>query len=135
MSHPRRGATPDAFASLFAELRGILKRQAGALSVSADAPDRYCVEAAIGPATLAAWGGKAKRPTIPVAWVEIGKAYVSFHLTGLQGAALRVSESLGARLHGKTCFNFSSSDPALFEELERLTARSIAALRKAGFCA
>ena len=123
------------FAAVFADLRAILKRQSTAFSVADDTPTRYCLEAPIGPATLKAWGGKAKRPTIPIAWTEIGKAYVSFHLMSLDAAPEPPSKALKARLQGKTCFNFSSPDPVLFTELEELTAKSTAAFRKAGFCA
>ena len=123
------------FESVFVDLRAILKRQSAAFSVSEDTPIRYCLEAPIGPATLKAWGGRAKRSTIPIAWTEIGKTYVSFHLMSLAAAPTPPSKALKARLQGKTCFNFSSPDPVLFEELEKLTATSIAAFRKAGFCA
>jgi hypothetical protein len=123
------------FDPVFAALRTILKKQGRSLSVADDTPTRYCLEAPIGPATLQAWGGKAKRPTIPVAWAEIGKSYVSFHLMALGAAPDVMSTPLKARLQGKTCFNFSKVDPALFEELETLTAKSIAAFRKAGYCA
>jgi hypothetical protein len=121
------------FDSVFAELRRILKRQGGTLSVSDDAPTRYCLEAPVGPATLKAWGGKARRPTIPVAWTEIGNAYVSFHLMGLGATPDTMSTALKSRLQGKTCFNFVKQDKVLFSELEELTARSIASFRKAGF--
>jgi hypothetical protein len=123
------------FDRVFSELKAILTRHAGTLSVSDDAPTRYCLEAAIGPATLRAWGGKAKRKTIPVAWAEIGKAYVSFHLMGLEAVSSGLSAALEARQQGKTCFNFSTSDAALFRELDAVTERSIAALRRAGYCA
>jgi len=126
--------TKNDFASVFADLRAILKRQSAAFAVADDTPTRYCLEAPIGPATLKAWGGKAKRPTIPIAWTEIGKSYVSFHLMALDAAPAPPSKALKARLQGKTCFNFSSPDPVLFEELEELTTKSIAAFRKAGFC-
>jgi hypothetical protein len=123
------------FESVFADLRAILTRQAGALAVSEDVPTRYCLEGAVGPATLKAWGGRAKRPTIPIAWAEIGKNYVSFHLMALGASPNALSKALKARLQGKTCFNFTSPDPVLFKELEEVTSRSIAAFRKAGFVA
>lgn len=123
------------FDAVFSELRAILTRHASTLTVSDDVPNRYCLEAPIGPATLKSWGGKVKRKTIPIAWTEIGKAYVSFHLMGLEAGAGAISPALKARLQGKTCFNFSHRDAALFEELEAVTAHSIAALRKAGYCA
>jgi len=123
------------FDAVFRDLRAILERQAATFSVSDDGPKRYCLDASIGPATVKSWGGKVKRKTIPVAWVEIGKAYVSFHLMGLEAASSAMSPALKARLQGKTCFNFSKPEAALFEELEAVTVRSIAALRKAGYCA
>jgi hypothetical protein len=123
------------FEAVFTELRAILRRQSATLSVTDDAPGRYCLEAPIGPATLKAWGGKAKRPTIPVAWAEVGKAYVSFHLMAVAAKPGAMSKALAARMQGKTCFNFASHDPDLFKELEEVTSRSIAAFRKAGFVA
>jgi len=123
------------FDSVFRDLRAILERQASTLSVSDDRPKRYCLDAPIGPATLKSWGGTRKRQTIPVAWTEIGKAYVSFHVMGLEAVSVTLSPRLKARLQGKTCFNFSAPDRTLFDELETVTVRSIAALRKAGYCA
>src|ERR1700674_3440389 len=122
-------AVDDEFQSIFARMRGILQKHAGTLSVKDDAPDHYSLEASAGPAALQAWGGKMKRPLLPVAWVQIGKAYVSYHLMGVYGnARLRdsMSKGLKARMQGKTCFNFKSNDEALFKELEQLTAQSIA---------
>ena len=127
--------SPKELEGVFADLRTILQRQANAFVVATDAPNRYCLDAPIGPATLKAWGGKAKRATIPIAWAEIGKTYVSFHLMGLDGMPKTMSKALGARRQGKTCFNFSTVEPTLFTELEELTARSIAALKKGGYCA
>jgi hypothetical protein len=138
MSGPRQKPTSPAsteFESIFRALRTILAKHAGGLSVTDDTPGRYCLEGKVGPATVRAWGGKARRPTIPVAWAEIGKAYVSFHLMAASDAGLRdaMSEELRARMQGKTCFNFVRQDEALFKELEQLTARGIDAFRRAGF--
>ena len=75
---------------------------------------------------------------IPVAWVQLGKAYVSFHLMGIDAnAKLRnaMSKQLAARMQGKACFNFKTSDEVLFQELEGLTAKGLDDLRKAGFWA
>jgi hypothetical protein len=76
-----------------------------------------------------------KRPSIPVAWVETGKAYVSYHLMGLSVPSVQkgVSKALQARMQGKTCFNFTATHPALFKELDALTSASIAAFRTSGF--
>jgi hypothetical protein len=120
----------------FSALRAILQRHRGALTVKADTPTHFSLEAAIGPTTLKAWGGKARKPTIPVAWVEIGKAYVSYHLMGAYGnTALQkaMSKELKARMQGKSCFNFTTPDPALLAELEKVTVQSMAAFKAAGF--
>jgi hypothetical protein len=71
-----------------------------------------------------------------VAWVEIGKAYVSYHLMGLYRNApllAGMSKALKARMQGKTCFNFTTPDEALFEGLDRLTLEAIESFKKAGF--
>ncbi|MGY1409659.1 MULTISPECIES: hypothetical protein [unclassified Luteimonas] len=39
------------------------------------------------------------------------------------------SEALRRRMQGKSCLNFTAVDPALFEELDRLTGRCAAAVR------
>ena len=127
---------PAELKSIFLTLRAILQKQADGLSVTDDAPDRYCLEGPAGPATLRAWGGKVKRPLIPVAWVEIGKSYVSYHLMGVYGNPKLqddMSKQLNAHMQGKTCFNFTTNDDTLFEELERLTTRAVAAFRAGGF--
>lgn len=124
------------FETIFVRLRAILQKHAGTLSVTDNGRDRYCLEGRTGPATLAAWGGKMKKPTIPVAWVEIGKAYVSYHLMGMYGNnRLRdsMSKELQARMQGKTCFNFRKNDEVLFKELEEFTERAFAVFKKAGF--
>jgi hypothetical protein len=71
------------FAALFARLRSILQQHAGRFRVADDTAACYCLEANPGPATLRAWSGKVKRPKIPVAWIQLGKTYVSFHLMAL----------------------------------------------------
>jgi hypothetical protein len=122
--------------STFRSLRSILQKHRTGLSLEADTATRFCLEANIGPATVKAWGGKVKRATIPVAWVEIGRSYVSYYLMGLYGnAALSkgMSRELKARMQGKTCFNFKTEDEDLFKELDQLTGRSLASFRKAGF--
>ena len=124
------------FKQLFGRLRLILEKHASSLDVKEDSRGRYALDGPIGPATLAAWGGKVKTERVPVAWVEIGKAYVSFHVMGLYGNAKlreRMSKELRTRMQGKTCFNFKTCDEKLFQELEKITDRGIAGFRKAGF--
>lgn len=129
---------PSDFNGLFARLRSVLQKHAEGLSVNEDAAGWYSLEGKPGPATLKAWRGKVKRSTIPVAWVQVNKNYVSYHLMGVcDNPTLRdaMSRELQARMQGKACFNFDAVDEALFAELDPLTARSIAAFRNAGFVA
>lgn len=124
------------FDSVFLRLRSILEKHSGSLSVSEDAPTRYCLEGRPGPATLRAWGGKMRRPTLPVAWTQIRRSYVSYHLMALDGDTTGregMSKELRARMQGKTCFNFQAIDESLLRELEALTARECDVFRKAGF--
>jgi hypothetical protein len=127
---------PSEIEPVFARLRSILQKHSLTLSENENTSMSYSLAGTPGPATLNAWGGKMKRPVIPVAWVQIGKSYVSYHLMGVcDNAKLRdtMSKGLQARMQGKTCFNFNAVDERLFAELDQLTGRSIAAFRKAGF--
>ena len=123
------------FETVFRRLRGILASQASSLDVTDDSSTRYCLEAPIGPATLQASGGKSRRPRIPVAWIEVGQAYVSYHLMGVTVPSVQagMSAALKARMQGKTCFNFTSLDETAIAELDRVPSASIAAFKKAGF--
>jgi hypothetical protein len=121
---------------IFGRLREILRRRGGRLFVKADTADNYCLEARVGPAAIAAWGGKMKRATISVAWVQIGKAYVSYHLMGVYGNPKLLegmSPGLKARMQGKSCFNFKTVDEKLLAELEELTVKSFTMFARAGF--
>ena len=123
---------------VFARLRDLLQTHAGDFSVSHDTVERYGLEAPVGPATLKAWGGKARLARIPIAWVELRKNYVSYHLMGIDGNAKltsSLSEPLRAHMQGKACFNFKTVDEELFEELRRVTAESLRSLKRAGFIA
>ena len=116
-----------AFETIFVRLRTILEPYSARLTVTADAPDHYCLELASSP--------KLKK-AFPVAWVQIGKGYVSYHFMPvymfpqLRG---RMTEKLKARMQGKSCFNFKTVDEPLFKELAAVTAEGFAMCRKAGF--
>jgi hypothetical protein len=119
-------ARPE-FKLVFKALRELLLRHAGELTISDDSERRFCLHGGSHP--------KHKTP-LPIAWVEIGKAYVSFHHMGLYARPElleSVSKELSARIQGKSCFNFRALDPVVFAELEELTARGFDAFRKAGF--
>jgi hypothetical protein len=123
-------------AAVFARLRAILEPYAKTLSVTSDTADCYCLAGKPGPATIKAWKGKVRKPMMPVAWVERGKSYVSYHVMALYGHAkleAGLSKDLAARKQGKTCFNFKTNDEALFAELTRVTAQAMADFKKAGF--
>src|SRR5205085_2048008 len=121
---------------VFHRLREILQKHAGAFRVERDTADHYSLHGPVGPATLRAWRGKMRSDTIPVAWVQIGKAYVAYHLMGVYGNRSLLqgcTPELRSRMQGKSCFNFKQVDDALFRELEQLTARSLAGMKAAGF--
>ena len=106
------------FHSVFDQLRSILRKHAGgSLAVSDDRADRLCLEGKVGPATLEIWGGKRKAATMPVAWVQIGKTFVSYHHMAFYGSAAlqqAISPKLKKHMQGKTCFNFKTVDDQLF---------------------
>jgi len=114
----------DAFTETFSALRAILERRTGKLVVSEDGPTRFCLEGGLHP--------KHRKP-MPIAWVEIGKNYVSFHHMGVYARPellKTVSKKLKARMQGKSCFNFTSVDEPLFAELEELTVSAFEAFQK-----
>ncbi|MBK9568779.1 MAG: hypothetical protein IPO53_01810 [Chitinophagaceae bacterium] len=124
------------FDMVFASLKEILQKYSGPFTVKPDTHTKYGLYAAIGPATLKIWGGKMKKPAMPVAWIEIGKAYVSYHLMGIYGNTKLLeglSKELKTRMQGKTCFNFKKVDEKIFEELGMLTAQSIDTFRISGY--
>jgi hypothetical protein len=115
------------FQEIFARLRAILEPHAARLKVSADASTHYCLGIAYSP--------KLKRE-FPVAWIKVGKNYVSFHFMPVYmfpKIADDMSEKLRARMQGKSCFNFKKVDDALFDELRALTVKGLAMAREAGF--
>jgi hypothetical protein len=118
---------PPHFQEVFSALREILRRHAGRLVVAADTASSFRLEGGLHP---------THRKPFPIAWVNVGKTYVSFHHMGVYARPdllKGMSQALRARMQGKSCFNFTSVDPALFAELEELTARSFAAFKQAPF--
>lgn len=68
--------------------------------------------------------------------VQVKKAAVSYHLMPvyLQPELLAgLSPGLKARMQGKSCFNFASVEPALFQELAALTRAGYASYEAQGF--
>lgn len=124
--------------AVFVRLRDILATRSREFTISSDSAQHYCLNAPVGDATLKQWGGKIKTPTIPVAWVEVQQAYVSFHLMGIMGNTKLVnslSSALRARMHGKSCFNFKAIDEMQIAELDRVTGESLRAMKTMGYIA
>jgi hypothetical protein len=68
--------------------------------------------------------------------VQIKKRYVSYHLMPVYvnpGLLEGISPALKKRMQGKSCFNFTSSDSSLFEELAALTEASFRDYREKGY--
>jgi len=78
---------------------------------------------------------KNKKPLLFGA-VQVKKAYVSYHLMPvyLKPELLAgMSTALKARMQGKSCFNFTTSDAPLMKELEALTKAGYASYKEQGF--
>jgi hypothetical protein len=122
-----RVANPAAFQDIFARLRASMHAQRGSCAITADQADLYNLETQVtGPGGKKIWFGK----------VEIGKAYVSYHLMPIYiypDLLAEISPALKKRMQGKSCFRFTQVDEPLFAELEELTRRSVAAMRERGF--
>jgi hypothetical protein len=109
---------------VFTELKKLVKPFAKKMTVIADTPAKFILEGA--------YSEEYKRK-IWFGGVQRGKAYVSYHLIAVYAfpeLMKGLSSKLRARMQGKSCFNFTKHDPALFRELGRLTKRSVARFRK-----
>ena len=107
------------FDSTFNQLKEILATYAEKLIVIADSRDYYALE------THHVMKNKHR---LYFAGVRRGKAYVSFHLMPVYACpeiTEKISPELKKRMQGKSCFNFTTPDDKLFNELRKLT--------KAGF--
>lgn len=110
-------APSDQFPAVFARLRAIMHAYVDGLNLATDEPNKYVL---LGPAVPG-----FKRDEL-FGMIEIKKNYVSYHLFPVYmfPALLDdVSPALRQRMQGKSCFNFSKIDDALFAELAALTAR------------
>jgi hypothetical protein len=70
--------------------------------------------------------------------VQVKKSYVSFHLMPvyIKPELLdSVSPELKKRMQGKSCFNFNSLEPQLFNELAALTKDGYNSFKDQGFVA
>jgi hypothetical protein len=112
------------FAHIFFALKRIFAPHVKHLHVSTDTRDRYYLET-----RSPSYKGK---PLFFGAVVS-GRSYVSFHFMPLYWDASlrkRVSAQLQKRMQGKSCFNFTTTDTALFRELAKLTAAGLTLYRR-----
>lgn len=116
------------FPAVFAGLRAILAKHAAKLQVTKDDDEWYYLEAPKKPAPN---GGP-----MHFGAVRLGKRYVSCYLMPaytnpelLDG----LSDGLRKRMQGKSCFNFTAADPALFRELAKLTDAGMKQFRADGY--
>jgi len=107
------------FDATFTQLKEIFAPYEAKLNVAADTRDNYALE------TNHVMKNKHR---MYFGGVRRGKSYVSFHLMpvyALPELVEKMSPDLKKRMQGKSCFNFTSPDEKLFNELRKLT--------KAGF--
>lgn len=112
---------------VFTELRKVMAPYADKLSATRDDDQELYVDTR--------HIQKNKKPLFFGA-VQLKKSYVSFHLMPVyvQPQLLEsVSPELKARMQGKSCFNFSTVEPALFKELAALTKAGFASFKQQGY--
>ena len=114
----------EQFAAVFAQLKGIIEPFAGQLKVEADGDSGYSLNTPY----VDRW-----KKELFFGAVQIKKNYVSYHLMPvymcpdlLEG----MSPALQKRMQGKSCFNFTTLDPVLLDELAQLTARGFERMRQ-----
>ena len=110
------------FGTVERRLREILEPYRGRLVATKDGPDGITLEIP----------GLEGRPWGYVAGTRLGRRYVSFYLMPVYAdpaLATSISPALRRRMQGKSCFNFTVIDEALFEELAELASRGILGFR------
>ncbi|WMS44758.1 hypothetical protein RDV64_10405 [Acuticoccus sp. MNP-M23] len=110
----------DDLTAVFQALRPLYSAHAARCVVTADEPGRYYLSV-----------HKVREKDgyrMSVGGVEIKKAYVSAHLMPVYVHPEMLgglSPALRKRMQGKSCFNFRTPDPGLFEELGQLVDAGI----------
>lgn len=127
MPSSSKRATParPEFEATFSTLRDVLREHAPNALVVEDGPGDFQIASP----TLV---DRVGRP-LAVGAVQIKKNYVSFHLLPvyvIPELAKSISPSLQKRMQGKSCFNFTSVEPAHVKELAALTKKGAAALER-----
>lgn len=113
--------------AVFKALRSILAPHAKNLQIKTDTETNFYVDTQ--------HIQKNKSPLFFGA-VQIKKSFISYHLMPVyvQPALLdTISPELRQRMQGKSCFNFSTVDAALFKELAALTQAGYTSYQSQGF--
>ncbi len=111
---PRAGRTPPDFDAVDRRLREILEPLRDRLVTTKDGPDGVVLEAP----------GMEGKPWGYVAGIRRNKHNVAFHLMSVYASPellVSMSPALRRRMQGKSCFNFTTIDEPLFEELAEIT--------------
>ena len=118
--------TNKKFAELFEKLKTLMEPLEPQLKVKNDEPGNYYLNT---PSQredgyVYAFGG-----------VQVKKNYVSYHLMPVYATPELldgISDTLKKRMQGKSCFNFTKIDEALFSELDALTQKGFEAFKEKG---
>ncbi len=105
---------PPDFSPVFNALRPVLMKYAKRLFVKADKPDNYYLET-----KSRSYQGER----MFFGGVRVGKAYVSFHLMPVYSypeLLKGIPAGLKRCMQGKSCFNFTSVEPKVIEQLAHL---------------
>ena len=117
------------FSSVFAALKPVLGHHAEKLHVIVDNDAEYTLVSTI-PFPIPPKKGER----IYFGAVKVGRSYVSFHLFPLYmnpELVSTISPELKRRMHGKTCFNFSTiPEASLLKELKALTSAGFKIFRQ-----
>jgi hypothetical protein len=116
--------TNTKFAETFAALRTILEPHAKRMTVTVDEPGHYQLASP----TMT---DRVGRPLFCAA-VQINRNYVSYHLMPIYGNKALLDSlppSLKKRMQGKSCFNFTTIEPAQLKELAVVTKKGIAGFK------
>ena len=111
---------------VFDRLKRLMKAHTRRLTVEFDSVAGYSVNAG--------YSEKFRR-ILYFGGVQVKKNYVSYYLMPVYifpDLLQDISPALKKRMQGKSCFNFTKIDEALFAELDGLTKRSIERSREEG---
>jgi hypothetical protein len=112
----------EALEPVFAELRQRMIGACAGIDVATDLPGNLVLKTR--------WIEPGRKEPAWFGGVQLKKSYVSCHLMPVYALAelrARIPPELHKRMHGKSCFNFKTIEPALFDAFARLAAECAAA--------